>query len=82
MEAEFKLERQQRLEALGEAEMKHLLDILVKRSRVQKDAMQVLSDKGTSAVPLLIDALGKAEYENIRNDIIDMLYISVLMHSI
>ena len=73
LEAEFNLAREQRLEALGGAEMEHLLNLLVQRSRVQKDAMKVLTDKGVGATPLLIDALGKVEYENIRNDVIDML---------
>ena len=74
LESEFNLERKQRLEALGDAEMERLLNLLVRRSRVQKDAMQVLIDKGASAVPLLIGALGKVEYQNIRGDIIEMMY--------
>ena len=73
LEEEFNLAREQRLEALGDAEMEFLLNLLVQRSRVQKDAMKVLVDKGVGATPLLIDALGKVEYENIRNDVIDML---------
>ncbi len=74
LESEFILQRKQRLEALGDAEMEGLLNLLVQRSRVQKDAMQVLIDKGASAVPLLINALGKVQYENTRVDIIEMLY--------
>ena len=74
LESEFILQRKQRLEALGDAEMEGLLNLLVQRSRVQKDAMQVLIDKGASAVPLLIDALGKVQYENTRVDIIEMMY--------
>ena len=73
LETEFNLEREKRLETLGEAEMKHLLNLLVQRSRVQKDAMKVLTDKGVTATPLLINALGNVEYQNIRNDVIDML---------
>lgn len=73
LEAEFNLEREKRLEALGDAEMEYLLNLLVKRSRVQKDAEQVLIDKGVSATPLLIGALGKVEYENIQSNVIDML---------
>ncbi len=73
LEEKFNLEREKRLEALGDAEMKFLLDLLVKRSRVQKDAMQVLTDKGAGATPLLINALGKVEYQNIQNDVKDML---------
>ena len=73
LEVEFNLEREKRLEALGDAEMEYLLNLLVKRSRVQKDAEQVLIDKGVSATPLLIGALGKVEYENIQSNVIDML---------
>ena len=51
LEEEFKLAREQRLEALGDAEMEFLLNLLVKRSRVQKDAMKVLVDKGVHATP-------------------------------
>ena len=73
LEEEFNLAREQRLEVLGDAEMEFLLNLLVQRSRVQKDAMKVLVDKGVHATPLLIKALGMVEYENIRNDVIDML---------
>ena len=73
LEEEFNLAREQRLGALGDAEMEFLLNLLVQRSRVQKDAMKVLVDKGVGATPLLINALGMVEYENIRNDVIDML---------
>ena len=73
LEEEFNLAREQRLATLGDAEMEFLLNLLVQRSRVQKDAMKVLVDKGIGATPLLITALGMVEYENIRNDVIDML---------
>ena len=73
LEEEFNLAREQRLATLGDAEMEFLLNLLVQRSRVQKDAMKVLVDKGVFATPLLIKALGMVEYENIRNDVIDML---------
>ena len=73
LEEEFNLAREQRLEVLGDAEMEFLLNLLVQRSRVQKDAMKVLVDKGVHATPLLINALGNVEYQNIRNDVIDML---------
>lgn len=73
LEEEFNLAREQRLATLGDAEMEFLLNLLVQRSRVQKDAMKVLVDKGVFATPLLIKALGMVEYENIRNDVIGML---------
>ena len=74
LEAEFKNERAQRLAALGDEEIEHLLHILVRRSRLQKDAIQVVIDKGVDAVPVLINALGNADFQNLRGDIIEMTY--------
>ena len=73
-ESEFKNERAQRLAALGDEEIEHLLHILVRRSRLQKDAIQVVIDKGVDAVPTLISALGNADFQNLRGDIIEMIY--------
>jgi hypothetical protein len=72
LKPEFKRER--RLAALGEKEVENILEILSERSRLQKDAMQIRIDKRTIAVPVLLDALGKAQYQNVQGDIIDMLY--------
>ncbi len=74
LEAEFKNERAQRLAALGEPELEYLLQILARRSRIQKDAIQVLIDKGVDAIPSLINALGNSEYQNLHSDIIEILY--------
>ena len=72
---DYKEERQRRLAALNTAEMRKILDVLNERHRVQKDAMQVLIDKGADAVPLLIESLGRAwKYEQIKGEITDMLY--------
>ena len=74
LEAEFKSERAQRLAALGNEEMEYLLQILVKRSRLQKDALQVVVDKGVDALPVLIMALGQAEFLNLHGNIVEMMY--------
>lgn len=74
LESEFKSERAQRLAALGDAEIENLLQILVRRSRIQKDAIQVVIDKGVDAVPVLINALGNADFQNLHGDIIEMIY--------
>lgn len=74
LESEFKQERTQRLAALGDEEIEHLLQILVRRSRLQKDAMQVVVDKGASTFPVMIDALGNVEFQNLHSDIIEMMY--------
>ena len=74
LESEFIRERDQRLAALGDEEIEHLLQILVRRSRLQKDAMQVVIDKGVSAFPVMIGALGSVEFLNLHGDIIEMMY--------
>ena len=74
LESEFMRERAQRLAALGDEEIEHLLQILVRRSRLQKDAMQVVIDKGQSAFPVMIGALGSVEFLNLHSDLIEMMY--------
>ena len=74
LESEFKSERTQRLAALGNEEIEYLLQILVRRSRLQKDAMQVVVDKGVDAVPVLITALGQADFLSLHGDIVEMMY--------
>ena len=74
LEAEFENERAQRLAALGDAEIESLLQILVRRSRLQKDVMQVVIDKGVDAIPILINALGNSEFQNLHGNIIEMMY--------
>ena len=74
LEPEFKSERTQRLAAFGNEEIEYLLQILVRRSRLQKDAMQVVVDKGVDALPVLIDALGQADFLSLHGDIVEMIY--------
>jgi HEAT repeat protein len=74
LEPEFKSEHAQRLAALGNEEIEYLLQILVRRSRLQKDAIQVVVDKGVDALPVLIGALGQADFLNLRGDIVEMMY--------
>ena len=74
LEPEFEKERTQRLAALGNEEIEYLLQILVRRSRLQKDAMQVVIDKGVDALPALITALGQIEFLNLHGDIVEMIY--------
>ena len=72
---DYKAERAKRLAALNTAEMRKILDVLNERHRIQKDAMQVLIDKGTDAVPLLIESLGRAwKFAQIEGELIEMLY--------
>lgn len=74
LESEFESERTQRLAALGNEEIEHLLQILVRRSRLQKDATQVVVDKGVDALPVLIGALGQADFLSLHGDIVEMMY--------
>ena len=74
LEPEFERERTQRLAALGNDEIEYLLQILVRRSRLQKDALQVVVDKGVDALPVLINALGQADFLSLRSDIVEMIY--------
>ena len=70
----YKNERQRRLVAMSEVEMKHILNVLHERHRVQNSAMQVLIDRGSDAVPLLIRSLGRMKYIKIKGELIDILY--------
>ena len=74
LEPEFERERTQRLAALGDEEVEYLLQVLVRRSRLQKDAMQVVIDKGVDALPVLINALGQADFLSLHGDIVEMMY--------
>ena len=72
---DYKVEREKRLAELNTAEMRKILDVLNERHRVQKDAMQVLIDKGNDAVPLLIESLGRTwKYTQIKGELVDMLF--------
>ncbi len=73
MDARYKSERDRRIGELGEFEMKKILQILGERHRVQKDAMQVLVDRGAPAVPLILDNLVKNRYRDVHGDFIQIL---------
>ena len=73
VEARYKTERDRRVGELGEYEMKRILRILGERHRVQKDAMQVLVDKGAPAVPFVLEDLVKNRYRNVHGDFIQVL---------
>jgi HEAT repeat protein len=73
VEARYQGERDRRVGELGEYEMKKILQILGERHRVQKDAMQVLVDKGASAVPFVLEDLVKNRYHNVHGDFVQIL---------
>ena len=59
LEARYQSERDRRVGELGEYEIKKILQLLGERHRVQKDAIQVLIDKGAPAVPFILEDLVK-----------------------
>ena len=73
VDARYKSERDRRIGELGEFEMKRILQILGERHRVQKDAMQVLVDRGAPAVPFILENLVKNRYRDVHGDFIQIL---------
>ena len=73
VEADYQTKRDRRVGELGEYEMKRILHILGERHRVQKDAMQVLVDKGAPAVPFVLEDLVKNRYRNVHGDFVQIL---------
>ena len=73
VETRYQSERDRRVSELGEYEMKRILHILGERHRVQKDAIQVLIDKGTPAVPFVLEDLVKNRYRNVHGDFVQIL---------
>ena len=73
VDALYQSARDERVGELGEFEMKKILQILGERHRVQKDAMQVLVDKGAPAVPLILENLVKNRYRDVHGDFIEIL---------
>ena len=73
VEAKFKNQREQRIQELNEAEMKQILQILSKPSRIQKDGLQVLVDKGSEAAVLILDSLIKGRYPTLHANFTQVL---------
>lgn len=67
-EAKFKNQREQRIEALTETEMKHILQVLSQPSagQVRKAGLQALVDKGPEAAVLILDSLTKGRYPSLH----------------
>lgn len=67
-ESEYKNERARRLAELNLTEMQEICQILDKRYRVQKDTIQILIDKGTPVIPLIIKSFIDNKYTNAHAD--------------
>ena len=55
VEDEYKQQRNERIAALNDAEMTIMIEILSKRSQVQKDGFQALTDKGAEAAVVILN---------------------------
>ena len=71
--AKFKNQRNQRIQQLTEAEMKHILQVLSQPSQVRKAGLQALVDKGHDAAVLILDSLTKGRYPSLHADFTQML---------
>ena len=72
-ETKYQGERDRRIGELGEFEIKKILQILGERHRVQKDAVQVLVDRGAAVVPFILENLIKNRYTTAHEDYIQIL---------
>ncbi len=76
--AKFKSEREQRIKALTEAEMKSILQVLDdRRSQVRKAGLQALVDKGQDAAVLILDSLAKGRYPSLHEDFTQWVLVDI-----
>jgi HEAT repeat protein len=73
VEAKFKNQREQRIQELTEAEIKQILQILSRPSRVQKDGLRALVDKGPEASVIILDSLIKGRYPSLHTNFTETL---------
>lgn len=73
VETRYQSARDQRVGQLGEYEIKKILQLLGERHRVQKDAIQVLIDRGAPAVPFVLEDLVKDRYRAVHGDFTQIL---------
>ena len=73
VETRFQTGRNRLLDQLGEFEIKKILDILGERHRIQKDAVQVLIDRGVPVVPFVIQNLVKNRNTKAHDDFYHIL---------
>ena len=69
-ETEYKKQRTERIAALNEAEINKMIEILSKRSEVQRDGFRALVEKGTDAAILIIGNFAKGLYPEIHDNFI------------
>ena len=76
-EAKFRNQLNQRIEALTEAEMKQILQVLSKPSQVRKAGLQALVDKGPDATVLILDSLAKGRYPSLHADFTQWMLVDM-----
>lgn len=67
-ENEYKNERSRRLAELNLSQMREICRVLDGRYRVHKDTIQILIDKGTSVIPLIIESFIENKYTDAHTD--------------
>ena len=76
--AKFKNQLSQRIEALTEAEMKNILQVLDdRRSQVRRAGLQALVDKGHDAAVLILDSLAKGRYPSLHEDFTQWMLVDI-----
>ena len=73
VEAKFKNQRNQRIQALTDAEIRQILQILSTPSRVQKAGLQALVDKGPEVSTIILESLAKGRYPALHANFTEML---------
>ena len=73
LETEYRSERARRLAELNTSEIREIFQILNERHRVQKDARQILIDKGTPVIPSILESFNKNRYPKADDDFIIIL---------
>ncbi|RKU17551.1 hypothetical protein C6501_03670 [Candidatus Poribacteria bacterium] len=67
-ETEYRAERARRLKELNTSEIEELFKVLNHGYRVQKDTIQILIDKGTPVIPLILKDLIESRYPKAHDD--------------
>lgn len=73
VEAKFRNQRSQRIQELTDAEIRQVLQILSRPSRVQKAGLQVLVDKGPEVSTIILESLAKGRYPALHENFTEML---------
>ena len=73
LETEYRNERARRLNELNTPQIKKIFQFLNETHRVQKETMQILIDKGTPVIPLILQSLIENRYTDAHGDFVNVL---------